>query len=338
MTAPIDRTPTVLAVTAALALVVAACGDGGPAGDGVDPARVSAPQDRPTIITTTSIWADVVANLACDGSAMVEPLVPVGADPHVFEPSLADRRRLDDADLVVANGLRLEEGLDDTLDASVEAGTPVVRIAEHVGTIDYGAGERRGDGGGADADDEHGHDTGEDPHVWLDPVRVAGVLAPLANRLVADAGLDRSTVDGCLDAYRAELLALDSEIEQLVAPIPDPQRTLVTNHDSLGYFADRYGFEIIGTIIPAPSGLAEANPAQLEALADLIAATGTPAVFAETQHSLDVAEALAARVGDVQVVTLFTGTLGPDGSGADTYVGLLRTNAELITNALGSPS
>ena len=91
---------------------------------------------------------------------------------------------------------------------------------------------------------------------------------------------------------------------------PSGSRKLVTNHEALGYFADRYGFEVIGTVIPSPSSMAQTSPAGLEALAEIIEHEGIKAIFAETQHSVDDIEALAARVGDVDVVTLYTGSLG----------------------------
>lgn len=301
-----------LVATLALILVAASCGDDG------DPA---ADDSQPTVLVTTSIWADVVANLACGDLVTVETLVPLGGDPHAFEPSLADRGRMDAAALVVANGLGLEEGLEDTIDAAEAAGTPVFRFGDHVDTIGYGA------------DAEAGAD-GVDPHVWFDPVRVRGTLPVLAGRLVADIGLDAGAVDTCLRDYDEALAAVDADITGLVAALPEESRKLVTSHDSLGYFADRYGFELIGTVIPAPSGLAETNPAQLEALAELIERTGVGAVFAESQHSTADVDALAARVGDIEVVTLFTGTLGDGDSGATNYVDFMRTNAVMITDAL----
>ena len=127
---------------------------------------------------------------------------------------------------------------------------------------------------------------------------------------------------------------MDSEVVDLVEEIPVERRVLITNHDSLGYFADRYGFEVLGTVIPVPSGLAATNPAQLEELAQLIIEHDARAVFAESQHSTDDAEALADRVGPVDVVTLFTGTLGGPGSGAESYVDFLRTNARLVVGGL----
>lgn len=319
-----------LAGLAALALLLTACGDDDPAGD----------TERPTIIATTSIWADLVADLACGGQARVDTLVPVGGDPHSFEPSLADRGDLERAALVVANGLGLEEGLDDTLDAVEDGGTPVIRVAELVDPLpysgDHDAHDEEHDEEHDDHDEEHDDDHHEelDPHVWFDPRRVVSVLEEVADRLVA-VGLDPERVTTCRTGLEARLRRLDAEITAEVERIPVAARLLVTNHDSLGYYAARYDFEVIGTVLPAPSGLAETNPAQLEALAALIEARGVPAVFAEDQHDADDARALADRVGDVDVVTLLTGSLGAPGSDADSYEGLLRTNTAMIVDALG---
>ncbi|MYI35566.1 MAG: zinc ABC transporter substrate-binding protein, partial [Acidimicrobiaceae bacterium] len=185
-------------------------------------------------------------------------------------------------------------------------------------------------------EDDHGHAHGaEDPHVWFDPHRVAEALPTLAQVLTTEVGLDQAAVEACLNSYVAELEAVDAEIAAKVEQLPAGSRKLVTNHEALGYFADRYGFEVIGTVIPSPSSMAQTSPAGLEELAEIIEHEGIEAIFAETQHSVDDIEALAARVGDVDVVTLYTGSLGPAGSGAETYVGFLRTNTDLIVDALG---
>ena len=304
-----------------LLALAAGCG-----GDGDDTAA-----GVPVVVATTSIWADVVANVACDGQVQVRTIVPVGADPHAFEPSLADRALMEDSVLIVANGLGLEEGLASTLEAVEGAGTPVFEMTDHIDTLPYTSHDDDDDDD-ATADDEHEHE-GDDPHVWFDPVRVAAALPALADRLVAAGGLDPEHVAECVTAYTSELEAADAQIVDLLSAVPDERRKLVTNHDALGYFADRYGFEVVGTVIPTPSGLAETNPAQLEALARLIEDVGVPAVFAESQHSTADAEALAARVGDVEVVTLLTGTVGGDDE-ASTYVGFLMADARLIAAAL----
>ena len=359
------------AVVAVAALVAAAC-SGDPS-----PEPPSAAAETPTILATTSIWADVVSNVACDELAEVVTIIPVGGDPHGYEPSLQDTERMTNASLVVANGLTLEGRLEDTLEAVAASGTPVLEFAAvmdpipfeegHMGHDDHedemghddhedeghdhdedemghddhedeGHDDHEDEMGHDDHEDEMGHDDhahgSEDPHVWMDPHRVAEALPVLAQALTADAGLDPAAVEACLNSYRAELEAVDAEIAAKVAQLPAESRKLVTNHDAFGYYAARYGFEVIGTVIPSLSSMAEANPAGLEELAEIIEHEGIKAIFAETQHSNDDIEALAAHVGDVDVVTLYTGSLGPPGSGAETYTGYLRTNTDLIVDSL----
>lgn len=304
-----------VAALGALALVAASCGSDGAA----------APGSEPTIVATTTIWADVVSNIACDGLADVRTIVPAGGDPHSFEPSLRDRETMGNATLIVANGLGLEESMADVIDAVESDGVPVVRVGEFVDTIPAGddhADEPTGDGHGAD-----------DPHVWFDPVRVAAAVPDIADAL-ATAGLDRAALDACVADYSEQLGELDADIAATVASIPAERRLLVTNHDSLSYFADRYDFEILGSVIPSPSSLSATNPAELEALAGLIEDTGVPAIFAETQHSSADTQSLADRVGDVEVVTLQTDTLGEPGSNTATYITWLSTTAQTVVDAL----
>jgi len=340
---------TSVSIFAGAALIAAACSDDSSS----ESASPTTDTEAPAIVATTGIWADVVSNVACDGMVNVETLIPVGGDPHGYEPSLQDRARMENAALVVANGLNLEEGLIDTLEAVAESGTAVFEFADEVDTIpftfvgghDHGHDDEHSDHDeheGHDHDDDHddhdeheGHDhSGGDPHVWFDPHRVSEALPALARVLTTDLGLDAAAVQACLETYVTELEAVDAEISSEVEQLPAESRKLVTNHDALGYYADRYDFEVIGTVIPSPSTMAQTNPAQLEELAEIIEHEGIKAVFAETQHSSDDVEALAARVGDVEVVTLYTGSLGPAGSGAQTYIGFLRTNTELIVDAL----
>ncbi|MCP3993300.1 MAG: zinc ABC transporter substrate-binding protein [Actinomycetia bacterium] len=311
-----------LAATVPLLLATAACASS----DDAVPAT-SEEASGPVIVATTTIWADVVANVACDDQADVRPLIPAGADPHGFELALVDRETMDSAALIVANGLFLEEAIQDTIENVEDSGVPIFRFTDHIATIEYFT-----------SDD---HDESHDPHVWFDPTRVSAALPTLAERLIDDAGLDPATVQACLAAYQSELADLDSEISGLVEAVPEANRKLVTNHDSLGYFADRYGFEIVGTVIPASSGLAATNPAHLEALAVQIEAANVPAIFSESQHSAADAQALASAVtngNSVEIVTLITGTLSEPGSTSEaeteTYLGFLVANTRLITRAL----
>lgn len=300
-------------------VMVAACGSEGD--DTSDPGT-------PTIVATTTIWADVASNVACDGLADVVTVIPPGGDPHAFEASLRDRETMEGAALIVANGLGLEEGLEDTIDSVESNGVTVVRVGEAVTTLPAGDDDHADEAG--DDDRDHGAD---DPHIWFDPTRVAATLPAIADGLEA-AGIDREALDACVTEYATTLEQLDGDIETVLADLPVERRLLVTNHDSLSYFADRYGFEILGSVIPSPSSLAGTNPGDLEALATLIHQTGVPAIFAETQHSSTDTEALAARVGDVTVVTLQTDTLGEPESSTDAYVTWLSQTAQQIEEAL----
>lgn len=314
----------------------------------------------PLVLASTGIWADVVANLACGGLAEVESIMGTGVDPHGYEPSMADRARMEEATLVVANGLGLEEGLLDTLEAVEAGGTPVFWMVDHVDVIEFASGDGHDDHDDhghedeghddhddeADDHDDHGHEaeadgheghvhSGADPHVWFDPVRVSATLGELAEHLTDDAGLAPDAVADCLSRYQAQLAQLHDELVEILSAVVPADRRLVTDHDALGYFADRYGFEVIGTVIPSFSTMAETNPAALEELAEVIAETGVRAIFAEDHRSDDTIQALASRAGPVEVATLYTGSLGQPGSGADTYAGFMRTNAGIIANALG---
>ena len=322
-----------VAVLTAAALTAPACGVNSSTGRPEQGTSAAAP----TILATTGIWRDIVSSVACGGLAYVDTIIPSGSDPHGYEPSLQDRARMESAALVVANGLELEKGLEDTLEAVSEAGTPVFEFADGMDTIPFSfEGAQHGEEEGHDEDEggDDGYGSGGDPHVWFDPHRVSEALPALARVLTTEVGLDAAAINACLASYLAELEAVDAEIAAKVEQLPAESRKLVTNHQALGYFADRYGLKVIGTVIPTPASMAQASPARLEELARTIEHEEIKAIFAETLHSLDDMEALAARVGDVDVVTLYTGSLGPSGSGAETYVGFLRTNADLIVDAL----
>ncbi len=362
------------------------------------------PSGVPAVVATTGIWADVVSNVGCENSVSVTSIIPQSGDPHTFEPSLRDRETMDEADLVVANGLGLEERLTDTLEAVAAEGVEVFEVAEHINTIEFefsGGHDHHDDHGdhkdddhdhheedthddhdhhkedthddhdhdkedthdshdhhkedthddhGDHKDDDHDHDhdhheedthddheghdhSGGDPHFWFDLQRVAGMLGELADELI-HAGANADTVNRCLEAYRGALEDADAEVAEILNAVPADGRILITNHDAFGYFADRYGFEVVGTVIPSLSTTAETNPALLEELAEIIEHEGVSAVFSETTHSDDDIQALATAAGDVAVVSLLTGSLAPEGQEGDTLIGMLRFNARAIANAL----
>jgi zinc/manganese transport system substrate-binding protein len=130
------------------------------------------------------------------------------------------------------------------------------------------------------------------------------------------------------------LKALDREITALIGPLSSSQRVMVTNHDSLEYFAEHYGLDIVGTVLPSTSTLTESSPAELESLAETLEQEGISVIFADSDHSSDEADAVAQRLGDVSVIALQSGSLGEPGSDSDTYLGFMRTNARDIVAGL----
>jgi zinc/manganese transport system substrate-binding protein len=173
---------------------------------------------------------------------------------------------------------------------------------------------------------------GDDPHVWFDPTLVADAAVVVADELVA-AGADQAATRGCLEEFGVAMEALDAEVADILSAVRPERRLLVTNHDALDYFADHYGFDIVGTVLPGTSTLAEASPAELQRLSAAIESTGAPAIFAEALSSTDEASALADDLG-VDVVMLYTDSLGDEGSGAATYAELMRYDATAIADAL----
>jgi zinc/manganese transport system substrate-binding protein len=303
-----------VAIAVALAAAALGCSD--------DEAHGEAP-----IVATTSIWADVTSAVAC--GEPVPAIIPPGTDPHDFEPSLRDRETLGDALVVVANGLGLEESLEDVLDAVQNDGVAVIEAGGSLADPLAGGhdeAERENETG-----EEHDEE-GIDPHVWQDPSRVAAVVDAIADALVT-AGRDAAEIDACADAYAGQLAALDAEIVALLARVPAGRRVMVTNHDAFAYFAARYDFEIVGTVVPSLSTIGEASTGELADLADLIEARDVPAIFTEELASDADARALAGRLG-IAVVALVSDALASEGE-ASTYLGMMRTNAAAIAAALG---
>lgn len=319
---------------AVLAAAVSACG--GPAsssaGDGSGVA----------VLATTSVVGDIVANVVGDAGS-VQVLVPRGADPHGFAPSAAQVAALTEADLVVANGLGLEEGLADTLASVREAGTPVFELASAYTRVirdadGSDAADEHADGddtAGAGADGQHDH-TGTDPHIWFDPQQMADAVLALGAQLAA---VDDSLSDGQwrmrARTYHDRILDVDRQVTAILAEVPHQRRKLVTNHATLAYFAQRYDFEVIGAAIPGRSPNTEPSAAQIAELVRIVRDAGVPAIFSEEGTSDRVLAAVAREVGhDVAVVPLLTGSLAPRGEDGDTYLSLLLTDAQRIAQAL----
>jgi zinc/manganese transport system substrate-binding protein len=340
---PALRVLSALAVLVVGAAIVAGCGSGeaGGAAAGTDASAAAGSTSRPTIVVTYSVLGSLVSELVGD-AADVHVLMPNGVDPHDWQPSAKDVEAVNEADLVVANGLHLEESLEETLEQAASAGVPVFVASDHVEVRRIGEGEvgethaegeehaeDGGDAGEADHGGEEGEEHGpgaEDPHIWMDPLAMKAVVAALATTLGQELGLRLGQRAAELEARLDEL---NAEIANRLSVVPPDRRKLVTGHESMGYFADRYGFELIGAVIPSISSQAEASAAELSELREKIEQAGVPAIFTEIGTPTQVAEAIASEAG-VEVVELPSHNLPQDGS----YLTFMRDIADRIATAL----
>ncbi|MFB9660315.1 zinc ABC transporter substrate-binding protein AztC [Glycomyces mayteni] len=276
--------------------------------------------DRSGIVVTTNILGDLVRNVVGDQTE-VTVLMAAGADPHSFGVSAQQAASLERAELLVHNGLGLEEGVLSHIEAATASGVPGLAVGEHVDPIEYGADESAGQ---------------PDPHFWTDPVRVGEAVAIIADHVIEHvAGLDAERVRAGADAYRSQVDDLHERTAELFSRIPDEHRKLVTNHHVFGYLAERYGFEVIGAVIPSGSTLASPSGSDLKDLADAVAASGVPVVFADSSQPERLIAAMADETGlDIAIVPLFTESLTEPGQGAGTYLEMAASNAEAIAEGL----
>ncbi len=301
------RGTAAVAVALTTVLAVGACSSSPGAGD------------RTTVVVTYSILGSLVTDLVGDGTKVVV-LMPNGADPHEWEPSAKAIETVTKADLLVENGLDLEGGMANAFDQAEQAGTKRFVASDHITVRHVGEGEGLPTG---DPDQAVG---APDPHLWMDPLTMRDVVVALADQLRTDLGLDVST--RATDLER-RLGALNDELVASLAAVPADQRKLVTGHESLGYFAARYQFKLVGAIIPSLTTQAEPSAAELAALKGKIDAEGVKAIFTELGTPKAVADAIGQEMG-VKVIELSTHVLPDD----DSYFTFMRNIATLVTDNL----
>lgn len=275
---------------------------------------------KKTIVVTYSVLGSAVKALVGDAFDVVVS-IPDGLDPHDWEPSAKDIETLNRAGLVVENGLGLEEGMQKALDEARKSGVKMFTASDHIMVRTVGKGEGIPSG---DPDQALG---AEDPHLWTDPVSVQAVIDALADEILADFKIDLSKRRAELDG---SFVALDAQIAAEVAKIPEERRVLVTGHESMGYFAQRYGFRLVGAVVPSLSSQAESSAAQLSALKSLIAANRVSVIFTELGENPKVAEALA-RESKAEPVQLTTHALPKGGDYFDFERGLALTIAGALS-------
>ncbi len=280
------------------------------------------------VIGTTSIIGDVVAQVGGD-AIQLTTLIGPGQDPHSYEPATQDLTAVSTAHVIFINGWDLEEALVQNL-AEIAEGVPLVPISANLVPLAFG--EDSHDHNGETGRDEKGH-TGADPHVWFSipnvEVWTTNVEQVLSSLDPANASVYKTNAT----TYLAELSVLADDTETALAQIPEENRFLVTNHDSLSYLAADYGFTVLGTVIPAASTVAEPSARDLARLIEEMEEHGVCAIFTETTVSTSLAQTVADELescDQVRVLPLYTGALGPVGSGAETYIGMFHNTVETI--------
>lgn len=338
-----------LALAGAVGLLAAGCGT---SSDNPGESSTGAAGEV-SVVATTSILGSIAGDVMACAGGEVTTLMQPGDDPHSFQPSSAEIVDLTRADAVFSNGLGLESGLDSALANAGVDGANIVEVAPEVDPIPWNeadtahghegetAEEHAGhDHGAADEStaepggDAHAHDHGAtDPHFWMDVARGAEAAAFIGETLAATTGDE--TFATCGTEVHDELLAVDQEITEILAAVPAENRTLVTDHDSFGYFAHAYDFDVAGVVVPGGSTDAEPSSAQMAHLVATIDEAGVDAIFSNTAASTSLVDAVAAETGtEVDVVELYVGSVGPADSEAATYADMMRVNAQRIADSL----
>jgi ABC-type Zn uptake system ZnuABC Zn-binding protein ZnuA len=313
-----------------VATAIVAVGCGAPIlGCGDEGAMTGKAQTQATVLADTTFLADITRNVAGERLS-VASLLPMGADPHSFEPTPRDARKVADSRVVVINSYGLEPQVDELI---ASAGSPALLVVEAAAGLP-GRTPQQGEAAFAGGDEgvENGGEMAEiDPHFWLDPVSVVAYVDNIRRGLSSIDPEGADVYEAQAESYARRLRELDAWIRAEVEKIPAERRLLVTNHESFGYFADRYGFQIVGTLFSTAGAEGSPSAQDMAGLVEEIRATGAPAIFVETGSSDDLATQIAREAGVDVVTDLYTHSLGENVS---TYLDMMRWNVSRIVEAL----
>lgn len=281
------------------------------------------PTSQLSVVATYSILGDIVRNVG--GTEInLQVLVGPNRDAHAFEPSPADSVKVAQARLIVENGLGFETWLDDLYAAS---DSHALRVVATQGL------EPRSLTEGENTQGDHGE---VDPHVWHSVANVIQMTKAVREALIQADPTHAAAYQANAEAYLTQLQDLDTWIIAEVKKLPADKRQLVTSHDTFGYFAERYGFEVVGTALGAVSTEgADPSAAEVAALVEDIRSTGVHAIFAENVHNAALMQQIATEARVTLAPALYTDALGEPGSAGDTYIALMRYNVTVIVTALG---
>jgi ABC-type Zn uptake system ZnuABC Zn-binding protein ZnuA len=277
--------------------------------------------DQIKVLATTTIVADVVSQVGGD-LIDLNVLLPVGTDPHSFDPTPQDISKVSEADLVFVNGAGLEEFLDNLIESA--------GVQDRVNRVSDGIEFLAVDEDGHEHEDDH---DGVNPHTWTDPNNVFTWTSNIAQALSKLDPENADTYRANAQAYQADLKTLDAWIRDQVESIPPENRKLVTDHKLFGYFADEYGFEQVGALIPGYSTLSEPTAQELAEIEDAIQELDVKAIFVGNTVNPTLAERVSEDTG-IQLVFVYTGSLDKSGSDAGTYIEYMRYNTKAFVDAL----
>ncbi len=303
-----------LLATMALSLLLSACQE-----------KPVSHQDQSSairVIAVESFLADIAQNVAGD-RLVVETLMPEGLDPHSFEPTPKDVAKISDSDLLFVNGAGFEAWLEDIVE---NLPPDQIVVAASAGLKSRTIEE------GHSADDGHDHEI--DPHFWLDPTLVITYVENIRDGLTTVDPQGAAEYAANAQAYIQQLKELDVYIQNKIAAIPPERRLIVTNHESFGYFADRYGFKVVGTIIHSVSSGSAPSAQQMAELVDKMRASGAIAIFMETGSNTQLADQLSTETGIKVVYDLYTHSISAAGGEASSYIDLMNYNVDQMVTAL----
>ncbi|MCX5535408.1 zinc ABC transporter substrate-binding protein AztC [Streptomyces sp. NBC_00006] len=278
--------------------------------------------ERPRIVVTTNILGDVTRQIAGD-QAEVTVLMKPNADPHSFGLSARQAADLERADLVVHNGLGLEENVLRHVDAARDSGVATFEVGKAVDPLTFHTGDDAGNGQA-------------DPHFWTDPDRMRKAADLIADQITEHVdGVDDSAVRAQADRYDKKLANLSTWMEKSFDRVPEKRRAIVTNHHVFGYLADRFDLRVVGAVVPSGTTLASPSSSDLRSLTQAMDEAGVRTVFADSSQPTRLAEVLRKEMGGgVQVVKLYSESLTAEGEGADTYLRMMRANTTAMTKGL----
>jgi ABC-type Zn uptake system ZnuABC Zn-binding protein ZnuA len=295
-------------VLAGLTALVAACGGGSgstPAGGTSAPAVV--------VVTTTTVFGDIIRNVGGDRVA-VTSLVPAGSDVHTYQAKPDDLRAVATADLIVMNGLGLDDWLEETI-ASSSAEAPIVRLAVDLPGVELLPGEDPGT---------------QNPHLWMDVSYARKYVAKIETALEGIDPRGATAYQASAAAYDATLADLDAWVGAQVDTIPEANRKFVLFHDALPYFARAYGLTVVGVAVEAPGQ--DPSAGEIAALIDAIRESGVKAIFSEDQFPTDLVDQLARETGTTVEADLYDDSLGDDP--VTSYEAMIRWDVDKIVAAL----